>query len=450
MSSLSFNVEWVSYPEGDKGPSDATAHLSIVAGSHCLTSNESLLSESRSVQDSIVVSPYPLAEWFAGRWWRLNYEPLPADSNELPHDWRMSHEMIAANDGIVWPAVTFATDGDVIQIWADNTETDKCSPVKYLTSTSAPVLVPVDQFQKAVSLFIEDVLEKLSKYETSESDLTGLWGLVQSETADKTLARTRRLEARMGYDSEECPENLLKQAISLEERLGKNVLQELVPAYAKQETDADLKGIEVLIKQKGIVGTPQIDSDAFNGAGSEAASDNAIPWMRAVEAAKGLRKSLALDGQPITDSQLYDLLGLKESKVGDSVPAGNAKASVAKGEPGGKMNYISRKRHPIAKRFEFSRFIADQAYRADLDRPHWLVETDLFTSRQKFQRAFAAEFLCPIESLVNYTEYDFSDTSIENAADHFSVSDWTIRFHLMNNGYMEPNHPYPRYIHSSG
>jgi hypothetical protein len=47
------------------------------------------------------------------------------------------------------------------------------------------------------------------------------------------------------------------------------------------------------------------------------------------------------------------------------------------------------------------------------------VSADLATARQKFQRAFAAEFLCPINSLVEYLSEDFSDTALEDAALRF-------------------------------
>jgi len=65
----------------------------------------------------------------------------------------------------------------------------------------------------------------------------------------------------------------------------------------------------------------------------------------------------------------------------------------------------------------------------------WLVTADLSTARQKFQRAFAAEFLCPIRSLIGFLDDDFSESAIEDAASHFSVSERTVESLLMNNGY---------------
>jgi len=56
-------------------------------------------------------------------------------------------------------------------------------------------------------------------------------------------------------------------------------------------------------------------------------------------------------------------------------------------------------------------------------------------SLQKFQRAFAAEFLCPVSSLVEFLDGDFSESAVEDAASYFTVSEQTVEALLINNGY---------------
>jgi len=65
---------------------------------------------------------------------------------------------------------------------------------------------------------------------------------------------------------------------------------------------------------------------------------------------------------------------------------------------------------------------------------HWLPTTDTATARQKLQRAFAAEFLCPITTLQEYLNGDLSEEAIEDAGEHFEVSSVMVRSHLANNG----------------
>ena len=78
--------------------------------------------------------------------------------------------------------------------------------------------------------------------------------------------------------------------------------------------------------------------------------------------------------------------------------------------------------------------------------------TDLSTARQKFQRAFAAEFLCPIDELKAFLDDDYSESAIEDAAAHFDVSERTVESPLANNGVLssvpvpdvlESRPPYP-------
>jgi Zn-dependent peptidase ImmA (M78 family) len=56
------------------------------------------------------------------------------------------------------------------------------------------------------------------------------------------------------------------------------------------------------------------------------------------------------------------------------------------------------------------------------------------TYRQKLQRSFAAELLCPYKVLSDLLRGDFSQEAIEEAARHFDVSPWTVQTILVNRG----------------
>jgi Zn-dependent peptidase ImmA (M78 family) len=68
----------------------------------------------------------------------------------------------------------------------------------------------------------------------------------------------------------------------------------------------------------------------------------------------------------------------------------------------------------------------------------WLPATDAKTARQKMQRAFAIEFLCPIQSLTAFLDGDFSSDATEEAAEHFGVSHTAVETHLVNNCLLSP------------
>ena len=133
---------------------------------------------------------------------------------------------------------------------------------------------------------------------------------------------------------------------------------------------------------------------------------------------------------------MYDLLGLLESNVESWTPI-NKRVALAIPE-NKQIKFVPRKSHPSAKRFELARLLGDYILMDGSDEK-WLTSTDLPTSRQKFQRAFAAEFLCPIEPLKDFLQNDYSESAIEDAAEHFDVSQITVNSLLKNNGVIYSN-----------
>jgi hypothetical protein len=62
----------------------------------------------------------------------------------------------------------------------------------------------------------------------------------------------------------------------------------------------------------------------------------------------------------------------------------------------------------------------------------WLPTTAAHTARQKTQRAFAAEFLCPSRAPRQFIGEDTSDYAIEDAEEHFAVAVETVRHQIDN------------------
>ncbi len=431
MSKLCFKHEWSSYDDPLKEVGETTARFGIFLDGHCLTRNEDIW--SKTIRDQIHVSLYPLAMWFASSWWRLHYEVLPANARKIPsHDWRMSHEMAAANMGFIWPRVMFAADSDSIQVWAQASQGNKGESVRFLEGLNFVHSVPKEQFTLEVSSLISDVLARIHEVGCNDSDLAALWGFILEDSKDPIELRKRRLEAELGFDPEVCPDEMIEKAMDLEERVGASSFSELAGAYA-ENSEKRLEAMQELIHADGLSGTPDDILDLpIEDAGRP-------PWEVAVSAARELRRKIGNAHDALDDSILHNLLGLSEKGLTNWVPKGRPRASVAGTVNGGKMKFIPRKRHPVSQRFELARFVGD--YSQSLRKfPHsWLVSADLATARQKFQRAFASEFLCPIKPLVGYLGGDFSETAIEDAANHFSVSEKTVDSLLMNNGYL-PSH----------
>ncbi|OYY75473.1 MAG: hypothetical protein B7Y40_00690 [Gammaproteobacteria bacterium 28-57-27] len=437
MADLRFSIDWLSSGSVDPVLRDTSAQLSIHLDEICLTRHEDVW--SKTVRDAVLVSAYPLALWFASSWWRLNWEPLPQKGAKPPLDWRMVHEMGAANHGFVWPRVLFASDGEMINIWAESIATQGQS-VGYLNGLNIPRSVSVDTFQSQVSGFIEDVLHRLDAVGCGQTDLASLWSFVQEDRLSPDASNRRRLEAQMGFDPEECPAEVMDDVLRIQEIMGVNALSELAPIFGRCG-GMTLVEIDALVKVKGIRGHPQVSQKTINVNSSLTA-----PWQQGVDAARQLRAELGNINEPIDENKLLDLLGLTKREVDSWGGQKNKSIAIARPRSGGGFDFIPRKLHRFARRFEFARFL-EECLNTFLSPQDWLITSDLATAKQKRQRAFAAEFLCPIQSLVSFLDGDYSEYSFENASEYFGVSGKTIESLLANNGYLElqtiePQMPY--------
>lgn len=430
MAEIRFSIDWLSADDGNPIFRDTAGQLNILLDGLSLTKNTDIW--SKTVRDPVLISAYPLALWMVASWWRLNFEPLPKARFKPSVDWRMAHELGAANHGYVWPAILFASDGEMINIWAEAIASEVQS-VSYLNSLKGPQSVDLQHFIRETDNFIETVISRLHGLGHSVTDLSDLWSLVKEDRGNPDQFRIRRIEAQMGFDPEECPQEVIYNALELGKQIGTCAMQELAPIYGRPApgTDFPLDGITHLANTVGIVGRPE-----FKTQGMYCGKATNAPWMQGVNSARKLRAQMPNQENPVSDVEIYNLLGLTKEQVEAYSLDKKAPVSVVKPEKKGLLSFIPRKRHPDAKRFEYARFLGG-CFMGSKDSNEWMVSSELATAQQKRQRAFAAEFLCPVNSLTGFLSEDFSESKIEDASDYFGVSEKTIMSILMNNGYLD-------------
>ena len=428
MTDLQLSIDWLTTDEKDVLLRDTSGYLTVnVAGTN-LTTHFDIW--SKKVCESVLVSAYPLASWLVNSWWRLHYEPLSKPGIKPSHDWRMAHELGAANHGYVWPALLFSPDGEAMNIWAEALVQENQS-VSYLAALRGAKSVALADFSRELDTFISAVIERQTAMGHRSTDLSALWTLLQDERADAETANMRKLEARLGYDAESCPDDLLRRIMHFGQVTGNAAMDELAPVLGREDEAHVLTAIDNLIDLKGIEGKPEIEPFGIGPCCPQLA-----PWHQGVKAAKALRRQMGNIEKPVADGDLYTLLGLTSGAVNGYDVNRRCAVSVARPAGNGAFEYLPRKRHPDARRFEFARFLGGYCMGSS-ESPGWLVSSELTTARQKRQRAFAAEFLCPGESLTGFLAGDLSENAIEDASDYFGVSEQTVTSVLQNNGYLE-------------
>ena len=428
MTSL-FRIDysWLPREYGNEVERVTLAELAIFFGeSFCATTLEDVL--AKSVRSCARLSATRLAEWFAGNWWRLRWEP---PGNTL--SWRMSHKVPNAGGGYVWPNLSFSTDWESIQVSTRQTEGWEGEPIRYLNDFD--ISISHSEFEKGVDDFVNGTIARLSSTLKTQTELSDLWEQIKYERRHPALSEVRKLEACMGYDPDEAPSGLIDRLQAARRFYGRDAVQE-VAAVSKDQT---LTHIETLWQYKAgsdsVVRLPDYDKIQKRIA---AHTDNFdVPWKRAKCAARIARDSWGLKGNVDTPtlSQICGIPAEELSQISSSNPP-PLTAGLRKDDVPDQFGFLSNRRHPNARRFAFARLVADHLTISENDR--LLPATDSKTGRQKFQRAFAQEFLCPFDDLKFRFDADApTDDAIDEAAAYFDVSPRLIETALVNNGVLD-------------
>ena len=371
------------------------------------------------------LSAHRLAEWLTWNWWRLRWEPCHQNARRDQRiDWRQAHDLAGIGGGWLWPNVTVTSDGVRVVLDARPSPEVWTELLRYVTSRR--VVVSAAAFEAGVDDFLERVLARLDEWSLSETHLGAAWRELAVERDDPELAQYRRIEACLGCDVDEADPQQVERVIADGKALGSAAMFEVaadrfLTAAEFQET-ARRVGFDA---DPGARVTAPVD--ARSGGGHRAA------WEVGVDAASALRRRERLGDGPLSDHRLAGLCAVDRS----AFRAGNTGVDMAfaldDGRAGNRI--VLRSRWRTGRRFEAARLLADSLLIGTDDRLR--PATGAATYRQKTQRAFAAELLCPVESLLDVLGDDFSDDARVTAAERFGVSPLAITAVLVNNGFMD-------------
>ncbi len=380
---------------------------------------------TKTVRDEALLSAYPLALWFASSWWRLLWESCPKEPDT---EWRMAHEMASVGDGYIWPQISFDSDCEKVNVRCFQSEESPIEPIQYLTNFHNSITIT--EFESVVESFINSTIARLDAMKVATTTLHHLWQEVQAERRDKESVLYRQIEAQIGFEPDEAPEDLVNTLLQLAKRTGEETIREIATVCSGHDAESALQNVIDIAQLAGVEG----EIPSVNIPPNERERLSTLPpWSRGYRLAQIARTSW--NRQEHSDYALSSLLGISKDFFTESVRSSLPVGLAVRYPDTEKVRIVCQKRHPHARRFEATRLLADSVISKD----SWLISTDTFTARQKVQRAFAAEFLCPIAELQEFLNDDFSDDSLEGAGEYFGVSPKTVEWHLINHKAI----PYP-------
>lgn len=418
------SFEWLSREHGDIWERATFAELKIVIDGQVVTEVDDLM--AKTVRDHVRVSVYHFALWLVANWWRLRWETQAPSSA-----WKMSHKVGGAGGGYAWPDLTFCSDGDTILASVRPTSGWAGDPVRYLRTLD--LFVGAEEFEREVDAFVAAVLERLSVQSFRENPLSALWGELDSERRDPTLIVRRKREAILGYDPDEAPDGLIESLRSFDAIAGLAAVEEVASAGRSKVLEY-LEMLTVEAKAKSL--PAEIPDGEALRQHIRMIDTQQLPWQRAEQAARMARKQWRLEPGPLPNTRFSELLAVPVKELAEQT-TGILPLPIAAGyrinDNTSRINVFLNKRLPTGRRFALARLLADHLYADFTDR--LLPATEAATSRQKFQRAFAQELLCPFDELIGFIDNDQpNEDLIENAAAHFEVSPLLVKTTLVNKG----------------
>lgn len=429
MSELSFDVKgWIGSTYGDEEARATMGSLRIDAGcglSVPVTEVEDTLSQS--VRLHINVPLVSVAEWLLMNWWRLRWEGRPDKPTTA---WHQAHCLSGIGGDDASPALELFSDGEFIQLRMKAETAADVSAIRYLRTVS--IDVPVRDFEAAVDRLVDVVEARLASLMPQYRTLSDLRAELAEERKLPSVAKTCRWQALAGIDPGDAPEAWLEHAQSLVEEVGAtagNEVMSVVPQLDQGLTSA--KRVVEAMKQSATTVDLSCVAPGSLFAGRE------LPWQKGARLAREMRARLRLGTGPLTDTKLSELLSTHLPLRGQP-SAGALSGGFRNGVAGGRTKIVWKSRRPETQRFYLARMLG-AAHVLGPDQ-HLVPVTDGDTALQKLERSFAQEFLAPWTAIDEFTdEHGLDDDALTDAAQHFQVSEQTVRATLMNKGKLSRN-----------
>jgi hypothetical protein len=426
MSELRFDiVGWLGASIGEPLEQETLGSLQIIAGVNGIPVTEVEDTLAQTVRNHINVPAYSLACWLIANWWRLRWEPFRENPS---YDWLCSHSMAAIGGDSVWPALTFSSDGEFIQMRLQAETSPDVSAVRYLREVA--IDVPAKDFEDAVDRFLDLVEARLMVRVPGSRELTELRAELRQERA--ASYQLCKLQALAGLDPGAADQEWLAAADALINQAGINAAEEILAVSPTLHggLGSAKAAIDAMANSSTTVKLDWVPTKPSSPSAKE------IPWERGVRLARELRQDLGIPPGPIEKATLEQLLG-------DSLPLPKSSWTGQRQLRGGYRNgagaavrtaVLMTSAREDSQRFYLGRLIGAAAVCPTGQQV--LPVSDVATAFQRFQRSFAQEFLCPWQDLVAFftDEAGIDDEAIAEAASYFSVSERLVLTTLVNRG----------------
>jgi hypothetical protein len=394
--------------------------------------------EDGGTSDCIAVSVFPLAEFVAANWWALLHEPR--EKHDLLADataFNRRHWIDRHTDGFAYPTVGFFGADSSVRVVAKPSCIESANiqfPVSSGGTDSGWEGVERHDLEATLLAFLTATAERLP----AGDDRTWLQDVItriQQSRADQDEAPYCRYAGLLGGDPYQPGDELdhaITHTIAL---LGDTVAAEL---FAMAEfADVVSKASWIRQQTESIVKRSReaaAHADGLKAEVRDIASVAGKPWERGYRVAQKLRALLELSPElplPDIDAVTRALLGAPAdviSSIRNMEAHCGARGIASKNADG--LALAVTKQSARDPRFQLVATFADLLFS---ESGELFLSTGASTDRQKRNRAFAAEFLAPIEGIKGRWSTSRSpEVNQEDIARDLAVSPYIVRYQILN------------------
>jgi hypothetical protein len=424
----SFGIQVDDLQHTGEGDGSVPAAVTIRSGEDVFT--RLFEADNPEPRDYLIVPPEHLAFWLVDNWWRIRWESVPP--NGMSASWRLAHQLSSVGGGYIWPRLTIWGEGERVGLMAQPDGSKSDLPIRFVTG--ALKFAQGLQFEEEVDRFLDHVVTACVQT-SNPNALRAQVKALREERADEHLAAWRRMEARLGFDPDAAPENLMDELASLVERYGASAVEEAAQATPGRDAAS------ILIREIQATRDCHHECDFAPAtvyvAGPAGVSHDLqeAPWEAAERTAASLRTAIGVEGGPLSNARLAEVLGTQKSAL--STPSqrtnrGNLRYGLRLRQPDRGVTWVSlMSNRSQDRRFEICRALGDTLW-ASNDALGPLARSK--TARQKFQRAFAQSLLCPSGEVLDMLDRKsgLNDASITATAKRYQVSEKVVKTILVN------------------
>jgi hypothetical protein len=236
----------------------------------------------------------------------------------------------------------------------------------------------------------------------------------------------------LGHGPDEADESVVSRLLDEIDDFGEDQISELAARGAAHQAIPSVQDLITVAREQGFDGrrddaVAPLESSALPAYGEGPA------WRRGVAAARELRSRERLGGGPIPSARLAEIAGVKNDALERGADTYPFSYEIERSR--GVLGFVPRSKWDTGRRFDMARLVGDLV--AVDPKAKLRSATDVSTYRQQLQKAFAAEFLAPIDAVDEFLAGDYGEDKQDEAAKEFTVSPMMINALLKNNNRIE-------------